>query len=476
MIRCITSEKETLIASNCEVDSTKKLSKEKKLQCPNCQSTVIFKPGNVYRSHFAHFNSECVVTNYEPETPSHHKGKKILIEWIRKNYPDAEVEYEVYIPETKQIADVFVIHSGEGMEGIRWAFEFQHSPLSSKDWENRHELYQSVGIQDYWILDKAKYMKFSTAQGITDARNRKDLETAIYNKTGLCYFLDLNTSELTIDFEFITSYETRNVRGIERRNPYTYHSPIQHSIHLDQVRIRMNEEFKHGVLIYPGIEGRMEPRLSYIIRKLRREKERQEELEIQEKALEKKTFAEKEYGKEKTDIIWEFMKTNKEALTEDVRYLQPQTFFEKYYEQIERLLVDIHELNRINNSEDFTKKILASLIFESELYELSLLNEQGILSLEEYVMAIHQDTVSLVTYVYETYKEELEKLASMHPKHIERELNKINYSLTVWESNPTAVDYALKYRRLETVEEADECMKQIRDKIINYNPFAGDGW
>ncbi|WP_260288464.1 competence protein CoiA [Peribacillus aracenensis] len=476
MIRCITSEKETLIASNCEVDSTKKLSKEKKLQCPNCQSTVIFKPGNVYRSHFAHFNSECVVTNYEPETPSHHKGKKILIEWIRKNYPDAEVEYEVYIPETKQIADVFVIHTGEGMEGIRWAFEFQHSPLSPTDWEGRHELYQSEGIQDFWILDKAKYMKFSKAQGITDARLRNELEKAIYNETGLCYFLDLETSELTIDFDFITSYETRNVRGIDRRTEYTYHSPIQHSIHLDQVRIRMNEEFKNGVLIYPGIESRMEPRLSYIIRKLRREKERQEELELQEKALEKKTFAEMEYGKEKTDVIWKFMKTNKEAFTEDVRFLQPQTFFEKYHELIERLLLDIHELNIIKASEDFTKKILASLIFESELYELTLLNEQGILSLEEYVMAIHQETVSLVTYVYETYKEELEKLASMHPKHIERELGKINYSLTVWESNPTAVDYALKYRRLETVGEADECMKQIRDKIINYNPFAGDGW
>ncbi|ULM96437.1 competence protein CoiA-like protein [Peribacillus frigoritolerans] len=476
MIRCITSEKETLIASNCEVDRTKKLSKEKQLYCPNCQSTVIFKPGNIYRSHFAHFNSECVVTNYEPETTSHIKGKQILFEWLSKNYPDAVVQYEVYIPETKQIADVFVIHSGEGMEGVRWAFEFQHSPLSSKDWENRHELYQSVGIQDFWILDKAKYMRFSKAQGITDARNRKDLETAIYNESGLCYFLDLSTSELTIDFEFTTSYETRNVRGINRRNPYTYHSPIIHSFSLDQAMIRMNEEFMHGAFVFPELISRMEPRLSFIIRKLMRKKEEQEALELKEKAVEKKKFAEKEYGQEKTDVIWQFMKTNKEALTEDVRYLQPQTFFEKYHELIERLLLDIQELNIIKDSEDFTKKILASLIYESELYDLTLLNEQGALSLEEYVMAINQETVSLVTYVYETYKEELEKLASMHPKHIERELGKINYSLTPWESNPTAVDYALKYRRLETMEEADEYMKQIKDKIINYDPFADMKW
>lgn len=63
------------------------------------------------------------------------------------------------------------------------------------------------------------------------------------------------------------------------------------------------------------------------------------------------------------------MKDNKEALTDDVRYLQPQTFFEKYHERIERLLLDIHELKIVNDSEDFTKKILGSLVYETELYE-----------------------------------------------------------------------------------------------------------
>ncbi|MBW3216530.1 hypothetical protein KZC64_23505, partial [Salmonella enterica subsp. enterica serovar Javiana] len=126
-----------------------------------------------------------------------------------------------YIPETKQIADILVVHKEE-LEGVRWAFEFQHSPLLSTDWEKRHNLYETAGIQDFWILDRAKFMKFSQAKDITDARLRKDLETTIYNKTGLCYFLDLSTSELTIDFEFTTSYETRIIRRREIKTPYIY--------------------------------------------------------------------------------------------------------------------------------------------------------------------------------------------------------------------------------------------------------------
>jgi hypothetical protein len=73
--------------------------------------------------------------------------------------------------------------------------------------------------------------------------------------------------------------------------------------------------------------------------------------------------------KKKQILFGNFMKDNKEALTDDVRYLQTQTFFEKYHERIERLLLDIHELKIVNDSEDFTKKILGSLVYETELYE-----------------------------------------------------------------------------------------------------------
>lgn len=472
MLRCITVDKETLIASNCEKELIKRLSKEKQLFCPNCKSTVIFKSGKVKRPHFAHYESECVITNYEPETASHLKGKQVLYEWLKKKFPAADVEYEVYIPETNQIADIFVEHAEEGMEGLRWAFEFQHSPLTSTDWETRHELYKSQGIQDFWVLDKAKYMKFSKAQDITDARKRNELERTIYNKTGLCYFLDLESSELTIDFNFTTSWHTTIVRGVKRQNQYTYHSPIHHSTNIDQVRVRMNDEFKHGVLIYPEIESHMEERLSWVLAFLRGERERKAEQELQEKAKEKRLFAKRKYGEEQTEVIWQFMKSNRDELTDDVRHLSAEEFFAKYEPLFGKLQLDIEEYKTLKDSEDLVNRLIESLIYETDLFSLTFLTEQGSRSLEEYLRTIHQEKIDVVTYVYHTYKKDLEKLASMNFRAIKRDLDKIRPIITPWESNPTAIDYAIRYKRLETREAADEYMKQVKEQIIDYNPFA----
>jgi competence protein CoiA len=472
MLRCLTVDKETLIASNCDKEAVKELSNKKKLICPNCQSTVIFKPGKVKRPHFAHYESECVITNYEPETASHLKGKQVLYEWLKKKFPAADVEYEVYIPETNQIADIFVEQSEEGMEGLRWAFEFQHSRLTSTGWETRHELYKSADIQDFWVLDKAKYMKFSKANDITDARIRNELERTIYNRTGLCYFLDLESSELTIDFNFTTSWSTTIVRGVKHKNSYTYHSPIHHSTHIDQVRVRMNDEFKHGVLIYPEIESQMEKQLSCVLCILRKERETKAEQELQEKANEKRLFSKRKYGEEQTEDIWRFMKSNKDELTNDVRHLSTEEFFVKYEPLFNKLQLDIKEYKTLEDSEDLVNRLIVDLSYESDLFSLTFLSKQGNHSLEEYLRTIHQEKINVVTHVYNTYKKDLEKLASMNFKAIKGNLDKITPIITPWKSNPTEIDYAIRYARLETKEAADEHMKQVKEQIIYYNPFA----
>ncbi|MFF2587987.1 hypothetical protein ACFVSS_08875 [Peribacillus butanolivorans] len=78
----------------------------------------------------------------------------------------------------------------------------------------------------------------------------------------------------------------------------------------------------------------------------------------------------------------------------------------------------------------------------------------------------------MVNYVYHTYKKELEKLASMNFRAIKRDLNKIRPNITPWENEPTAIDYVIRYERIKTREEADEHMKQVKARIIDYNPFA----
>lgn len=472
MLRCVTLNNETLYASNCEESSTRKLSREKNLYCPNCQNVVMFKKGRVMKAHFAHQTSDCVVTVYEPETDSHINGKQILYDWLREKYPSAEVEFEVYIPQTKQIADVFVTHTEGEVAGLRWAFEFQHSPLSASDWEKRHNLYQMEGIQDFWILDKAKYMKFSTAKGIKDARLRKDLEKAIFNETGLCYFLDLETCELTIDFAFINSTERKVINRKQITTIYTYHKPSLHSSHIDKVRIRINKQFNHGALVFDEIESRMNDRLTWILQSLIRKQELQLEKELQEKALEKKKYAESKYEKEIADIIWRFMKDNRKAVTDDIRYLSENDFFQKNNEYIEKLLQNQQEFKLLKDSDELIKKLLIKITLESDLYKIPFLSEQKSYSLEEYLIIKNQEKVSLVEFVYENYKEILEKIASMNPQYINKELGTINSSLTSWANNPTAIDYAIEYRWLKTRDEINEVIEQIKEKIINHNPFA----
>lgn len=85
-------------------------------------------------------------------------------------FPTPFIEYEVPNPETGQIVDVFMKHEDDNLAGLVWAFEFQHSKITSAAMKERHELFRSDGIQDFWILDKSVFMKFTTAKGATDAR------------------------------------------------------------------------------------------------------------------------------------------------------------------------------------------------------------------------------------------------------------------------------------------------------------------
>ncbi|MDC7770353.1 competence protein CoiA family protein [Priestia megaterium] len=472
MIRCINEEKETLYASNCEESLTRKLSKEKKLYCPNCMINVIFKKGKVMSAHFAHRDSDCVVNHSEPETNSHIKGKEILYDWIKEKYPTAFVEYEYPISETGQIADVYVKHTEGEMKDIRWAFEFQHSPLSSADWETRHNLYESAGIQDFWILDKARFMKFSTAQGITDARLRKDLESTIFSKVGVCYFLDLESKVMTIDFKFITSWDTKIVKGIERKTEYTYHHPIQHSFHIDGVRMRMNDEFKHGVLVFDKVEEQMEPTLSSILSSLRHKLEEKLEQQLQDQAKKKKTYAETNYESQDADIIWDFMKRNKEHIKDDVRNLSETNFFKKYSNYIDTAISNNKELDLLEKSDDLVQKSLRGFISFTDVNKMTFLNKQSDKSLEEYLKLEYKDKIALIEYVYNTHRKVLDKLASSNQRHIKSKLETINSWLITYEKNPTAIDYAIRYRRCENIEEIDKYVEQIREEIIDYDPFV----
>ncbi|QPZ41480.1 hypothetical protein I7X10_16390 [Bacillus halotolerans] len=466
MLRCITRNNETLNSFSVDEEIARIHSEEKSIFCPNCGNPVIYKKGPAKRAHFAHFNSDCIVPNYEKETDSHILGKEILFSWLKEKYPEADIKVEVYIPETKQIADILVKHNKEGMENIRWAFEFQHSALSSQDWVKRHLSYKSQGIQDFWILDKAKFMKFSKAKGFTDARLRKSLEERIFNQVGLCYFLDLKTSHLTIDFNFITKKDTRRYNGQTRHTEYTYHNPIKHSAHLNLIQIKMNEEFKYGVLVYEEILEKIKGRLNKIIRKLRSERDKQLDENIRKHAFIKKTYLDSKYSQDDVEIIVEFMRRNKQKFTKDITEMENEEFFKKHRDIFETLINNIHEHRIFEHSNELVKKLIYYLAIV-KIYDYSFLINQGKKSLEEYLKDLHKDEINLVKYVYETHQETLKKISIRQPCSIIRRLKTINhFLLPVKINNPTILDYAIQFRHAKSKEEIDKYIKQINQLII----------
>lgn len=478
MLRCITEDNKSLIATTCESESTRSLSRAHKLFCPNCKGVVKYNKGIVKSSYFSHVNLECEYIGSEPETSSHIKGKEILYGWLKTNFPNAYVEYEVHIPSTGQIVDVYVKHNDGDFAGLIWAFEFQHSKISSTSWQERHELYKSAGIQDFWILDKATFMKFSTARGATDARLRKDLEKTIFDDTGLCYFLDLETFELTIDFNFRieTSYVDIGRRKRVEQS-LIYHDPKQHSAKLNSIRIRMNQEFRYCVLVCGELEKYMEPRLSSILEKLRQAEEDRIRQELSKRAVELIIFSRGNFGDDFADRFKEIIPKNNEELRDDVLTLSNSDFFAKYSSVVDMYISNLKEYAFLKESTELVPRYLCTVCRPWEFVMIKHLREQGSLSLEEHLAGKYQKSISLVQYVFDKYKSILEHLPKRRKEWVNERLYDVNWKLKCYESDPDEIDYAIQYGKLESTEEVDYYIQQVDEKIVNYKPtFDIEGW
>ena len=119
------------------------------LYCPNCRGIVHVRGGAEKRTqlHFAHQKGECTWST-EAESVRHMRGKVVLAQWLREQFPTAQVTLEERLPEPNRIADIFVAHP----DGRRWAIEFQCAPLEIEEWKHRHEAYRKAGIIDNWII------------------------------------------------------------------------------------------------------------------------------------------------------------------------------------------------------------------------------------------------------------------------------------------------------------------------------------
>ncbi|WP_419887600.1 competence protein CoiA [Neobacillus niacini] len=118
-------------------------------KCQVCNESVKIAWGDVRAPHFKHNpSSKCI--NSVSESLEHLKGKKILYEYFLNviNHKTQEIDLERYIPETGQIADVFIKFNN----GVQWAIEYQRSNISPSEIKDRRELYKKAGIRDIWIV------------------------------------------------------------------------------------------------------------------------------------------------------------------------------------------------------------------------------------------------------------------------------------------------------------------------------------
>lgn len=134
----------------------KKISENKQIFCPDCKKPVIFKEYTGKQNHFSHYNLDCSYPFSEPESIEHETGKKVIYEWLISQFGQDDCFIEKKINETNQRSDTFV-------SSIRTACEFQCSPIQSKTWKTRNDLYKKANVNDLWILGYSMHKYSSTS-------------------------------------------------------------------------------------------------------------------------------------------------------------------------------------------------------------------------------------------------------------------------------------------------------------------------
>lgn len=135
-------------------EQLKKWSSKNILKCPVCGKSYEYCHGLVKAPYFRHKDKVVCTDKYsESETEEHLLGKRDLYEWISRQEGVSNVILESWLPKTKQRPDIMFDYNGE-----KWVIEYQCSPIATEYFE-RHDLYQTAGINDIWICGSENYLK-----------------------------------------------------------------------------------------------------------------------------------------------------------------------------------------------------------------------------------------------------------------------------------------------------------------------------
>jgi len=149
-------EGQPIVAEETPLEQLLTWSHEQQLHCPNCRGVVHVRGGPSKRMqlHFAHQRGECAWST-EGESVRHMRGKLVLAQWLRAQFPQATVLLEERLPGPNRIADILLRHS----DGHQQAVEFQCAPLELDEWQMRHAAYRAAEIIDTWIIGSNRLEK-----------------------------------------------------------------------------------------------------------------------------------------------------------------------------------------------------------------------------------------------------------------------------------------------------------------------------
>lgn len=149
-------EGQPVIAEEAPLEQLLAWSRDQQLHCPNCRGTVHVRGGPSKRMqlHFAHQRGECAWST-EGESVRHMRGKLVLAQWLREQFPHATVSLEERLAGPNRIADIFIHHH----DGRQQAVEFQCAPLELDEWQLRHAAYHTAGIIDTWVIGSNRLEK-----------------------------------------------------------------------------------------------------------------------------------------------------------------------------------------------------------------------------------------------------------------------------------------------------------------------------
>lgn len=129
----------------------------KEIVCQACGAPMIVKAGMLVRPHFAHkadYNRDCAYNNGGGgESYEHLIAKQALVDLLSKrdDYTRAKIYYEVWIPEARRIADVYVVHE----DGYCEAHEAQLASIDLSTLDERTRDYTGAGVDVIWWLGKS---------------------------------------------------------------------------------------------------------------------------------------------------------------------------------------------------------------------------------------------------------------------------------------------------------------------------------